>query len=285
MHPTAKGKHYHVFFELLACTSDPEVATCWPSQDTLARRSHYSVRSVRNVLSDLSKWGAISHSRRFNNSNVYQVHWSLLQGADQVRAEVAKYSQQSGNSSNAIEGKSIGCIEGILTVGIEGTVLPPKDNKKEIGKDTKAEEETSAGRHNALHIWKTWNDTIASSTDQKGTPIPSSISIGGGNPAASELYRGIDSWIHANPGDWKERWQLVLDEIPANRYFKGFTNSSGRFWKPTLRSMFVASNGKDTGVERVLSGAFDSMRLLIKVDTTPLVEMKSHTKPKGFINV
>jgi hypothetical protein len=73
--------------------------------------------------------------------------------------------------------------------------------------------------------------------------------------------------VQNNP-DWRERWDLVLVEIPINRWFLGFKGTH-----PTLQKMFVAvqshykqgglvpGNGKDIGVERVLAGEFEWLRI------------------------
>jgi hypothetical protein len=123
---------------------------------------------------------------------------------------------------------------------------------------------------NVFKIWESWNKAIEAFTKNKGTPIPAAIS-NGVIAGTNLLYSAIDSWIRSNT-DWEVRWQVVMDEIPINAYFRGFTGKNGRFWHPMLRDMFVPRSGwkvqgspKDIGVERVLSGEFEYLRDKVKV--------------------
>lgn len=291
----ARAKHYHVLFALLRCCNQHTPAKCWPSLPTIARRTHYGVTTVKAVLADLTRWGAVSAEHRFNSSNVYTIHWKSLEGAADVANALKK---QGGNIVDALGADIVAASAETIVDISSADIGDSKSATKVLEEKEMNSSKASSTKEKVLHIWQSWNEAIASSTQFAGTPVPSCLTSINGDVNANTLLRAISTWIQANP-DWRERWQMVLDEIPINRWFKGFSKSNGILWHPTLSEMFVAKSGyfkkgvgfvagkgKDIGVERVLSGEFEPMRLTTAVNTKNTAHSQSavdiHAKRKGF---
>lgn len=296
----AHPKHYAVLNELLFFCRSYDPAVCFPSRNTLVKRTHYGLTVVAEVLSDLKVWGVLSTQRRDRNSNIYRIHWDLLEGADLVKQAVFAVpttdevvSTHPDDTMSADEPKVVSALMNKVVSGTEVEVVSTHPDTKSL--KIKAEEiHTGEGmKHGTvMHIWESWNKAMLS-IGHKPTAIPSMLVNGciPNNPGA--IYRAIEEWV-ANNSDAEERWQLVLDEIPANKWFEGFTKTDGSFWHPTLRDMFVprpsfqkgrgfVGTPPEIGVERVLSGEFDKMRKQVKVNTTPLAAMQGKSSDlNGF---
>lgn len=61
------NRHWSVLTYLASCASDD--GTCYPGQETIARVTRLSVRSVRGALKDLEDWGLITREYRRRSSD------------------------------------------------------------------------------------------------------------------------------------------------------------------------------------------------------------------------
>jgi hypothetical protein len=102
----AQPKHRQVFHHMAMLCNIPQNATCTPSYQYLAEVTGYGITTIKGILLDLIGWELISKKARYNNSNVYCLHWEQLEGAEATLHLLAEGSNgEAWPASNAPSGE------------------------------------------------------------------------------------------------------------------------------------------------------------------------------------
>ncbi len=251
--------------ELAGLSREKGYAYC--SVATLASFCGMKERSMQSHLRQLEQDGVIGIEYGVGRKHVNHYHVDFTA----LAAKTQKGASSGDKGCSFMQGNGAGFGDKGCSI-VPEKVQDSTPNIREVREVKTDKSVLPAGAENGLSnaanvfkIWESWNKAIEAFTKNKGTPIPAAIS-NGVIAGTNLLYDAIDSWVGSNT-DWEVRWQLVLDEIPINAYFRGFTAKNGHFWHPALRDMFIPRSGwkgqaalKDIGVERVLSGEFEWMR-------------------------
>jgi hypothetical protein len=108
----AKPKHRQLFLHLAMLSNTLTDASCTSSYRYLALVTGYGITSIKEMLDDLIEWELITKTARFNNSNVYHLHWEQLDGAQEVLQAIEKQFAEDEITSSIRSEKAQGSSPG-----------------------------------------------------------------------------------------------------------------------------------------------------------------------------